>query len=110
MASGMGSAQELESLKVEKERMDNIILPEGQLPLSTSNSPDVKLDEHITSRGDKNKITAAMRLLQLELRNLRTAAKKFLAQGRDGAGHHGAGRACEVPVNSSASAASIPAS
>jgi hypothetical protein len=57
LASGMGSAQELESLKVKKERMDNIILPEGQLPRSTSNSPDVKLDEHITSRGDKNKIT-----------------------------------------------------
>jgi CheY-like chemotaxis protein len=66
--------------------------------------------EEAARAGDKNKITAAMRLLQLELRNLRTAAKKFLAQGRDGAGHHGAGRACEVPVNSSASAASIPAS
>jgi hypothetical protein len=42
---------------VEKERMDDIILLEGQLPLSTSHSPDVKLDEHITSGGDENKIT-----------------------------------------------------
>jgi len=37
--------------------MDDIILLEGQLPLSTSHSPDVKLDEHITSGGDENKIT-----------------------------------------------------
>jgi signal transduction histidine kinase/DNA-binding response OmpR family regulator/HPt (histidine-containing phosphotransfer) domain-containing protein len=62
--------------------------------------------EEASRTGDKEKITAAVKLLQLELHSLRTAAKKFLTERGAGATHHhhGAGAACAVPVGSSGNA------
>ena len=64
--------------------------------------------EEASRSGDKEKITAGVKLLQLELHSLRMAAKGFLAERGAGPGHRKLA-AGAMPVSSSGSAATTAA-